>query len=189
MMLSLQLLCIFIILGLPAGKNKGRSQGATAHHQFFDCKKRLRYLPPLPPLPRRVATAADSAAKPVPNKTTVTGSGIVTGPPGTGVTVATAVAVTALIVPVGVDVGGTGPEEGVFVAVGCVVAVGVNVGGSAVGVSADGGSCAITVAGIAANATSIINDNATRMPTREKLDRFIDRLLLMMTGASIQTLS
>jgi hypothetical protein len=168
-----------------ASKNKGRPHVASALHQFFDCEKKSRYLPPLPFFPRRVATAADSAARPVPNRTTVTGSGIVTGPPGTGVTVATAVAVIGLSVPVGV-----GPPTGVFVAVGgCVVAVGVNVGGSAVGVSADGGSCARTTAGAAANAKSIITDNATRMPTREKLDRFIDRLLLMMTGASIQTLS
>ena len=61
----------------------------------------------MPFLPRRVATAADSAAKPVPNRTTVTGSGIVTGPPGTGVTVAigVVVAVAEATAPVGVDVG------------------------------------------------------------------------------------
>jgi hypothetical protein len=120
----------------------------------------------------------------VPNRTTVTGSGIVTGPPGTGVTVATAVtvAVAVPIAPVGVGVLVPGTVVGVAVAP-TVVAVGVKVGGSVVGVSAAGGSCANTTAGTAANDKSIISNNAARMPTRAKLDRFIDRHLLMITVA------
>lgn len=138
----------------------------------------------MPLLPRRVATAADSAARPVPNRTTVTGSGIVTGPPGTGVTVATGVVLAvAEAMALGVEVG---PAGGVFVAVG---GTGVNVGGSVVGVSPAGASCAKTTAGTAAKDRNRTIANATNRPTRVELDRFIDRPLLMITGASFQILS
>jgi hypothetical protein len=130
-----------------------------------------------------VATAADRAARPVPNRTTVIGSGIVTGPPGLGVTVAMGVAVTVAVIASKVDVG-VGVTIGVEVNVGVITVV-----GSVVGVSAAGGSCANTTAGTAANDRSIISNNATRMLTCAKLDRFIDRPLLMMTDVRFRTQS
>lgn len=85
---------------------------------------------------RRVATAAERAANPVPKRTTVTGSGIGTGR-GTGVAVGAGV----LVGPIGVSdaVGAIVlVGVGVLVLVGAVVLVGVDVAGSAVGVSAEG---------------------------------------------------
>ena len=84
---------------------------------------------------RRVATAADNAARPVPKSTTVTGSGTVTGvvggtTAGVGVFVGTGVKVGVLV---GTDVF----VAGIDVAVGVT---GVAVAGSAVGVSATGAS-------------------------------------------------
>jgi hypothetical protein len=97
--------------------------------------------------------------------------------------VAVTVAVTPPVVGVGVGVG-------VDVTIGVEVNVGViTVVGSVVGVSAAGGSCANTTAGTVANDRSIISNNATRMLTRAKLDRFIDRSLLMMTDARFRTQS
>lgn len=107
----------------------------------------------LPSPLRREAAAAESAANPVPNSTTVIGSGIVTGAGGAGVSVgaggasvAVAVAVGGSAGVVGVAVGGSAGVVGVAVG-GSVVAV--DVGGSVgcvVGVSAEG-SCAKTCAG------------------------------------------
>jgi hypothetical protein len=114
---------------------------------------------------------------------------MVTGPPGTGVTVATAVTVAVAVpmTPVGVEVTvavGSVGGVGVDVTVGAVVAVGVaGAVGSSVGVSPAGGSCARMTAGVAANESSIIITTATKMPTCTWLMRFIERLLLMMTGA------
>lgn len=70
---------------------------------------------------RREATAADNAAKPVPKRTTVTGSGIGTGPDG-----GTAVGVSGgkVAIWVGVLVG----PGGVLVGVGVLVGIGVLVG-------------------------------------------------------------
>ena len=92
---------------------------------------------------RREATAADSAAKPVPKRITVTGSGIGTGPEGVGlgVTVTSGGSVTIAVgvkVGIGVSVGETGVLVG--------VAVGVSVGGTPVSVGVgDGGSVGVSV--------------------------------------------
>ena len=107
---------------------------------------------PDPSFLRRAATAAESAAKPVPNRTTVTGSGIGTGPDGGGVGVGVAggnVTMTGgVFVGGGVSVGETDVLVGVGVGVsvdGTTVSVGVGDGGS-VGVSviSAGASCAET---------------------------------------------
>lgn len=105
-------------------------------------------------LRRLAATAAESAARPVPKSTTVTGSGIGTGRLSVGgssgrVGVAVGVSAGGVFVGVGVSVepGGT-----VFVAVGVgvsvepggtvLVSVGVLVAGSVTVVSTAGASCA-----------------------------------------------
>jgi hypothetical protein len=84
---------------------------------------------------------------------------------------------------VGVAVTSTGVFVGVGVLSGGLVAVGVKVDGSVVGVSAEGPSWASTIAGRAANDKSIISSKATRTPKRTELDRFIERFLLIRTGA------
>jgi hypothetical protein len=82
-----------------------------------------------------MAAAADKAASPVPNSTTVIGSGICTGGDGGGT--------PGVKVAVGVDVSAGGTI--VNVGVGVAVAVEVGVGGSAVGVSVTAApSCATT---------------------------------------------
>lgn len=107
---------------------------------------------------RREATAAESAASPVPKSTTVIGSGIGTGPDGGGVDVDVGTGVGASVtivvgvsegtgVDVGVKVGPSGVLVGVNVSVGVSVGpavfVGVKVGGSVASVSVTAGaSCA-----------------------------------------------
>jgi hypothetical protein len=131
----------------------------------------------------------------VPNSTIVIGSGIVTGPVGIGVTVATAVTVAVAVpmTPVGVEVTvavGSVGGVGVEVTVGAVVAVAVEVTvggavGSSVGVSPAGGSCAWITAGMAANESRISAAAIITVPTCKWRVRFIERLLLMMTGAEL----
>lgn len=88
-------------------------------------------------LRRRAATAAESAARPEPNKTMVTGSGIAGGGDegGRGV----AVGGSGIAVPSGVFVGVGEGSSGTF--------VGVLVGGSTVGVSVGGTSVGVDVGG------------------------------------------
>ena len=95
---------------------------------------------------RRAATAADSAANPVPNRTTVIGSGTGTGPEG-GDTIGVDVSVT---VGTGVAVsvtGGTVVSVGVATDVFVAVGVGVSVGGTpvSVGVGVAGSVAAVSV--------------------------------------------
>ena len=71
---------------------------------------------------RREATAADNAAKPVPKRTTVTGSGIGTGPDDG---IAVGVSGGKVAIWVGVLVGPGGVLVGVGVSVGIGVLVGV----------------------------------------------------------------
>jgi hypothetical protein len=85
---------------------------------------RYGYSSPLPSFLRRDAAAAESAARPVPKRTTVIGSGMVTGAGGAG----------GSGVTVGVAVGASGSVVGVSVG----VAVGSGVGGSVVGTSVGG---------------------------------------------------
>jgi hypothetical protein len=74
---------------------------------------------------RRFAAAAERAARPVPNKTTVIGSGIATGAAGgRGVAVGSSGSGGSSVL-VGVAVGGVTPGSGVFVLVGTGVRVGV----------------------------------------------------------------
>ncbi len=77
----------------------------------------------------RRAAAAESAAKPVPNRITVIGSGISCGGCGVGVSVSGGISVAGVV-----DVGvadGTGVSVGVFA--GVFVGVNVDVGGGCVG--------------------------------------------------------
>lgn len=132
---------------------------------------------------RRVATAADKAAKPVPKSTTVTGSGIGTGGLGigpSGVAVGPGgVGSSEIGVDVFVDVGALigvcvlvgVPSPGVLVLVGVLVGVsvavlvavlvGVAVFGSIVGVSAAGAPCAYAKAGDKSRTNTMLKTKAT----------------------------
>jgi hypothetical protein len=118
---------------------------------------------------RREATAAESAARPVPKRTTVIGSGIGTGPDTGGTVVG--VSGGSVTTRVGVLVGPTGVlvDVGVFVGVGVLVAVSVGVAvACSVAVVSTAGTCAETMlatfhpgANISApNKTMVVNKTA-----------------------------
>jgi len=128
------------------------------------------------PFLRREATAAESAASPVPKRITVTGSGTGTGPEGGGVAVGgTGVGVSGanVTIVVGVSVGETGVsvgETGVLVGVAVAVSVGATPVFVAVG---DGGSVGVSVisAGASCAETALVGPKPGRanMTTKNKL--------------------
>jgi len=133
---------------------------------------------------RREARAAESAAKPVPNRTTVIGSGIGTGPDGVGVDVpggSVTTCVGVLVGPSGVLVGVVGvlvAPSGVLVGVAVGGVVEVAVGCSVTVVSAAGTWADTIVAVFHPGATNSVTKSATVI---NKIDKGTREGLFMAT--------